>query len=128
MNAAAAGKYRLDALFAAIDRKDTDAFLGFLAPDAEFRFGSAASLHGHDAIRAGVDGFFTSIAGSVHAMDRVLADGNALACEGTVTYRRHDGSTITLPFTNVFEYSGDRICNYKIYIDIQPLYEEHSGA
>ena len=39
-----------------------------------------------------------------------------------MTYRRHDGTEITLPFTNVFEYRGDLIAHYKIYIDIGPLY------
>jgi len=113
---------RLDGLFASIDAKDTEEFLGYLTKDAVFRFGSAAAVGGHDAIRAGVDGFFTTIKGSSHALNNVLSHGNTLVCEGEVSYCRHDDSEITLPFTNVFELDGPLISHYKIYIDIAPLY------
>jgi ketosteroid isomerase-like protein len=113
---------RLKSLFAAIDAKDTDAFLGFLTEGAVFRFGSAPEAIGHDAIGDGVNGFFASIAGSTHAIGHVIESGSTLVCEAEVTYQRHDGSELTLPFTNVFELSGDLISHYKIYIDIAPLY------
>jgi hypothetical protein len=113
---------RLDRLFAAIDAKDTGAFLVFLTEDARFRFGSAPALHGHGAIREAVDGFFASIAGSQHLLKNVLGKGSTLVIEGEVTYTRHDGSALTLPFSNIFELSGERIADYKIYIDIAPLY------
>ena len=113
---------RLDGLFASIDAKDTDEFLGYLTEDATFRFGSAPAVTGHAAIREGVDGFFSSIAGSEHSLKNVITNGGLLVCEGEVTYDRHDGSNITLPFTNVFDVEGDRIANYRIYIDIAPLY------
>lgn len=112
----------LKRLFAAIDGQDTDAFLAFLTGDAVFRFGSSPELRGHDAIRQAVDGFFASIAGSAHTLKNVLGQGTTLVCEGDVTYRRHNGSGITLPFTNVFELQGELISQYKIYIDINPLY------
>jgi limonene-1,2-epoxide hydrolase len=113
-----------DDLFASIDAKDTTNFLGFLTEDAVFRFGSAPVVQGQAAIRLAVDGFFDSIAGSSHKMNKPLRDGSRLVCEGEVTYRRHDGTEVTLPFTNVFELDGELISHYKIYIDITPLYAE----
>ena len=112
------------ALFAAIDRMDTGAFVGHLTADAVFRFGSAPEVAGRDAVAAAVGGFFQSIAGLSHAVTRVLWDGDAQVCEGEVTYERHDGSTLTVPFVDVFEYEGDLISTYKIYIDIGELYKE----
>jgi hypothetical protein len=47
-----------------------------------------------------------------------------LVCEGEVTYRRLNNTEITLPFTDVFEYDSNLISQYKIYIDISPLYAE----
>ncbi len=111
-------------LFAAIDRKDTDAFVGYLTDDAVFRFGSAPEVAGRDAVAAAVGGFFGSIAGLSHAVNKVFWDGASQVCEGKVTYERHDGSTLTVPFVDVFEYEGDLISQYKIYIDIGDLYEE----
>jgi len=115
---------RLDSLFAAIDSKDTETFLGHLTADGVFRFGSAPALEGKEFVRAGVDGFFKSIAGSKHVLRNVLGNDGTLVCEGIVTYYRHDGTEVTVPFTNVFETDGDLISEYKIYIDISPLYAE----
>lgn len=109
-------------LFAAIDSQDGAAFVAFLTDDAVFRFGSSPPVQGRDAVQAAVEGFFGSIAGLSHAIHKTLRDGNTLVCEGEVTYTRHDGSTIAIPFADVFEYRGDRIAEYKIYIDIAPLY------
>lgn len=109
-------------LFAAIDARDGAGFASYLTEDAIFRFGSAPSVQGRDAIQAAVEGFFSSIAGLSHTIARTLRQGDTLVCEGEVTYERHDGSTITLPFTDVFEYEGDLIAHYKIYMDIAPLY------
>lgn len=113
---------RLDALFNAIDAKDTETFLDFLTEDARFRFGSSDAIAGHNAIRQAVDGFFSSIAGSTHALTKTLRDDDTIFCEGTVTYHRHDGSDVTVPFTDVFELADEHIANYKIYIDLAPLF------
>jgi limonene-1,2-epoxide hydrolase len=109
-------------LFSSIDSQDTARFKGFLADDAEFRFGSAPAVVGREQIGAAVDGFFASIAGCQHDVPSTWSTGDSIVCEGEVTYRRHDGSEITLPFVNVFNMSGRLIARYKIYIDIGPLY------
>lgn len=114
----------LDELFAAIDAKDTQRFLEFLAPDATFRFGSAPAVQGHEAIAAAVDGFFASIASLRHELSRTVTTGSTVVCEGVSAYTRHDGNEIALPFCNVFETGDGAINDYRIYIDIAPLFAE----
>lgn len=109
-------------LFAAVDAKDTAAFIGYLTADAEFRFGNAPAARGREAIAAAVAGFFASIGGSRHRLVRTFDGGNSCACQGEVTYTRHDGSTLTLPFVNVFGMRDGLIAEYLIFIDIAPLY------
>ena len=109
-------------LFAAIDARDTAAFLGFLSEDARFRLGSAPPALGHAAIGEAVGAFFETVAGLSHDVTRSVAGENLLICEGEVTYRRHDDSTVTLPFVDVFELDAGRISDYRIYMDIGPLY------
>ena len=109
-------------LFAAIDAQDGAAFVSYLTDDAVFRFGSAPPVQGREAVQEAVEGFFASIAGLSHSIDRTLAEGETLFLEGEVTYTRHDGSQIAIPFVDVFEYDGELIAEYKIYIDISPLY------
>jgi len=114
----------LDKLFASIDAMDAESFLGFISPDATFRFGSSPAVQGHAAIRTAVETFFSMFAALKHDLQRIVADGDAIVCEGEVTYTRHDGSEITLPFANVFEVDSGLISLYRIYIDIGPLFAE----
>jgi ketosteroid isomerase-like protein len=109
-------------LFAAIDARDSSAFLTFLTPDAQFRFGNAPTMIGSEAIRAAVEGFFAAIAACQHRVLKTWNGTAAIACEGTVTYTRHDGSTVSVPFANVFELRGAKIAAYRIYIDNSPLF------
>jgi ketosteroid isomerase-like protein len=120
-----AGEDRADflgRLFAAIDAMDTDAFIAMLTPDAEFQFGNAPPVQTRNLIGESVDGFFSTIAGLRHDLHNVVDNGPLLACEGSVTYTRHDGTTVTLPFADVFEFDGDLIAGYRIYMDIGPVY------
>ena len=114
----------LPELFAAIDAKDVDAFLGFLTEGATFRFGSAPAVAGRDAIRAALDEFFGSIQGLRHSIDRVWTGADTIVCEGNVVYTRLDGREVAVPFADVFDLRGGKIFAYKIYIDATPLYAE----
>ena len=122
MSSANAAGSDVGGLFAAIDANDTASFVGYLTEDAAFRFGSAPPVHGREAIREAVESFFATIAGCRHTIRNSLQSGTTLVCEGEVTYRRHDDSEITVPFADIFEYEEDLIADYKIYIDIAPLY------
>jgi len=113
-------------LFATIDRKDTDGFVGFLADDAVVRFGSGPSVEGRNGIREMIGGFFDGIQAVTHDIAFAGRIDDRLVCEGTVTYTRHDDSKVTLPFANVMDLDGNgarpSIRHYKVYIDIAPLY------
>jgi len=122
VSAATGAGVDFDELFVSIDAMDTESFLEFLADDATFRFGSMPAVQGREAIRAAVDGFYASIAALKHVLQRRVAEGNAVVCEGEVTYTRHDGSDVTLPFCNMFEVDDGLISLYRIYIDAGPLY------
>lgn len=111
-------------MFAAIDAQDGAAFVAYLTEDAIFRFGSAPPVQGRSSIQAAVEGFFATIAGCKHTIFNSLRQDDTLVCEGEVAYQRRDGREVVLPFTDVLEYSGDLISQYKIYIDIGPLYAE----
>jgi limonene-1,2-epoxide hydrolase len=111
-------------LFASIDAMDTESFLGFIAEDCTFRFGSSPPVTGRDGIGASVNDFFSMFAALKHDLARIVADGKTVVCEGEVTYTQHDGRQITLPFCNVFEVNAGLISLYRIYIDIAPLFAE----
>ena len=122
MSAETYGQERLRALFESIDRADAEGFSRFLSEDASFRFGSAPAVAGRAAIVTAVGEFFSTISACRHELANTIARGDTLVCEGTVTYTRHDNSTVTLPFVDIFEISNGLIDEYKIYIDAGPLY------
>ena len=73
-------------------------------------------------LSAAVDGFWASIRGSRHEVRRVWSDASSSVCEGTCTYTRHDGSTVTIPFVDVLYFRDGRAEKYYIYMDAAPLW------
>jgi ketosteroid isomerase-like protein len=110
-------------VFAVIDAGDAAGFVDLLTPDAQFRFGNAPVVVGHEAIHAAAAGFFAAIASSRHRLFRTWNGAATAVCEGEVTYTRHDGSVIRVPFANVFEMQGEKIAAYRIYIDNSSLFD-----
>lgn len=112
-------------LFAAIDRQDAGAFADYLTEDARFVFGNLPPVEGRAAIRDFVSGFFASIRAVSHDVPDAWQAGDTVVCRGQVTYTRHDGSRLAVPFANVFLMAGDRVRDYRIYMDASAL---HSPA
>lgn len=111
----------IDDLVAAIDAADADRFVSFLTDDAEFRMGNAPSIHGRDAIHAAVTGFWQSIDSSEHEIEEVWTTPDGVLVRGVVSYVRHDGTGLTVPFANVFHMDDDEIRRYLVYADLSEL-------
>ncbi len=111
-------------LFAAVDARDAAAFVDLLTPDAQFTFGNAPTVVGAEAIGIAAGQFFAAIASCRHRLRHTLTGTGsaAIACEGIVTYMRHDSSSISVPFANVFELRGEKIAAYRVYIDNSQLF------
>mgnify|MGYP001554729148 CR=1 FL=1 len=61
-------------LFASIDAMDTESFLGFIAEDCTFRFGSSPPGTGRDGIPAAVGEFFAVFGARGQELGRVVGD------------------------------------------------------
>ncbi len=112
------------ALFRAIDAKDSDAFGEFLSEDVVFRFGNAPPVAGKRAAVEAVRQFFAGIAALGHNVLETWSGPGSVICRGEVSYTRHDGKEVTLPFADYFGLDGEKICNYQIFIDINPLFAD----
>lgn len=112
----------IDPLFCSVDESDVDTFLSFLTDEACFRFANAPTLKGKPAIRDMLEGFFASLKGLSHQLTDTWQQGDAVICHGIVTYKRHDDTTLTVPFANIFRLKGDLIDEYLIYVDASELY------
>jgi ketosteroid isomerase-like protein len=112
-------------LFQSIDNQDTEAFLAFLSDDVLFHFGNADPVRGKAAVGEVVSGFFDSVKGLHHNLVRIWNEEDVVICHGTVTYTRHDATTLTVPFANILGIGGDLIKEYLIFVDVSEL---HSNA
>jgi ketosteroid isomerase-like protein len=109
-------------IFADIDRMDPDAFVAYLTPDVVFRFGNADPQTGREAVRDAVAGFFSTIDGLTHhVLDSWDADDTTIV-QIDVEYRRKDGKTVTVPNADILTYDGDLVRDWRIYIDVAPVY------
>jgi ketosteroid isomerase-like protein len=112
----------IDDLLAAIDQKDHAAFTSFLLPDARFRYGNSLPVQGRTAIAETVAGFFSALKSLKHKIEDRWVLPNVAIITGIVTYTRHDGSTLKVPFSNVLKLSPAGIHEYLIFIDSSALF------
>ena len=111
-------------LFHALDAFDADAFASFLTDDAIFVFGNAQPVKSKQAIRDVVASFFTSINAIRHDLLETWTLPQVVICRGTVTYTRHNGSQLRVPFANIFKLRNGLIQDYLIYVDNSQLYTQ----
>ncbi len=112
----------LKSLFRSVDGSDANTFVTFLTDEASFQFANAPVVKGKPAIREMLKGFFDSIKGLNHQLTDTWQQNDAVICRGVVTYTRHDGSTLTVPFANIFRLKDGLIDEYLIYVDASQLY------
>lgn len=109
-------------LFATIDEKDTQRYCDYLSSDCILKFGNMDEVKGKENIFIALDEFFNSIQGLTHELADSWEIGNIVICHGTVSYTRLDGSSLTVPVSNIFTIEDGLICNYRIFIDISELF------
>lgn len=126
MNASAVDSWILD-LFRAIDAKDAATFAEAFTADGYFRLANGAPVVGRAQVEANLAAFYDLIGGLRHEILGVWSGrwegGDVHSVESTVTYTRTDGSrTEPLPVTTTMRRSEERIADYRIFMDIAPLF------
>ena len=109
-------------LFEDIDSMDADRYARHLADDVSFRFGNADPVIGRDAVRDTWASFCDGIAGVSHEVIEQWDSGPATIVEATVTYTRKDASTVSLPVVTIYRAQGEKIDDYRIFMDVAPLF------
>jgi len=110
------------AVFAAIDAMDTPSFVSYLTPDASFVFANYPAAVGSEAIAGTVNYVFTTFKGLKHTITGMWEQDNTIVVRLSIDYTRHDDQVVTLPCVNIFQYEDDKIKDYRIYMDIAPVY------
>ena len=68
-------------IFAAIDAMDAENFVAYLTPDVRFRFANADPAIGRAQVTEGVNGFWASIDGLTHHIQKVYEVGDTVIAQ-----------------------------------------------
>jgi ketosteroid isomerase-like protein len=109
-------------LFADIDRMDAKAFASYLAEDCVLRFGNADEVVGRNAIEEAIAGFFTTIKGISHDFVEQWDVGDTTILQFEATYTRMDDRRVTVPAVTIYRRGDELIDDYRIYVDLAPVY------
>ena len=109
-------------IFADIDRMDAQAFASHLAEDSVLRFANADEVVGRDAIERAIAGFFSTIKGLSHHIVEQWDVDDTTILQFEATYTRMDDRRVTVPAVTIYRRGGDLIDDYRIYVDLAPVY------
>lgn len=109
-------------VFADVDRMDATAFASYLAEDCLLRFGNADEIVGRDAIEEVIARFFTTINGISHRIVDQWDVDDTTIIQLEATYTRKDDRRVTLPAAAIWRRGGELIDDYRIYVDLAPVY------
>jgi ketosteroid isomerase-like protein len=109
-------------LFSDIDSMDPERFAAHLAEDVTMRFGNAEPIQGRDAVRNAWAEFCDGLDGVSHEPLRRWESDAGTVAEANVTYTKKDGGTVTVPVTTIWTEADGGIDDYRIFIDLAPLF------
>lgn len=107
----------------AIDSTNIELYGEFLAEDCEFQFGNQPKVQGKAAILEGLKQFWATYDGEEHILQGILGNDNYFALEAINTYKRKDGTEVSIPAVAVTERNDEGLAkSIRVFIDIAPLY------
>tara|TARA_B110000003_G_scaffold273462_1_gene311251 strand:+ start:3583 stop:3942 length:360 start_codon:yes stop_codon:yes gene_type:complete len=116
------GNELAQAVFSRVDAMDAQGFASYLTADSKFVFGSWPAAEGPEAAAQAVGDFFGGIDGISHEIQDVWENGDTVSVRLAVTYTRKDGTSVTLPCANIWKCEGGKISDYRIYMDVNPVF------
>ncbi|MCI0344386.1 MAG: nuclear transport factor 2 family protein [Chloroflexi bacterium] len=115
-------------LFADIDTMVPEAFARHLAEDVTMRFGNAPPMHGRAACREAWAGFCELVDGVHHEVVNQWDVGDTTIAETAVTYTRKNGARVTVPVVTIYRAGGELIAEYRVFLDLTPVFANEPPA
>jgi hypothetical protein len=109
-------------LLADIDSMDGHRFASNLSENCVLRYANSPEVHGRAAIAEAINGFYGTIGGLRHRPANEWTVGDTTILQFEVTYTRLDGGEVTVPAVSIVRSDGELIDDYRIYVDLAPVY------
>lgn len=114
--------HHAQAIFAAFDAKDVPALAELMTDDVRLQIGNADVVNGKAEFVQALEAFVASVAAFRHTVTNVWSEFDSVIAELEVQYTRLDGTELTLPCCNVFRLRDGAVADYRVYMDITPVY------
>jgi ketosteroid isomerase-like protein len=109
-------------VFAALDAKDPAAVTAQMTDDVRMRLGNADFVEGKAEFLEATEAFVASIEAIRHQITAMWSLDDVVIAELDVHYQRLDGKEVMLPCCNVFRLRDGLVSDYRVYLDIGPVY------
>ncbi len=116
-----------ETLFGSMIKQDFDTFATCLTDDIFYRVGSSEPIHGKQGVIDFLKSFYTQVQMQVPETRQVieLPEKDQVIFEFETNYLRlKDNKVIHFACTDVMRMAGDKIKEWRVYVDISPLYRD----
>jgi ketosteroid isomerase-like protein len=108
--------------FRAVDEMRLDDFAALFAPDGSMTFGNGEPSVGPDACKTALGAFYQHLDGVRHELRGAWIFEDVSINEALVHYTMKDGSDVAVPVTSILHWSGDKVVEWRIYMDAAPAF------
>jgi hypothetical protein len=109
-------------VYRAVDSMDEKKLASFLNENCKFVYANNEPVTGRANAAASSKKFLDSLSAINHELLEVWSFNDVIVSRIKVTYTRKDGTTLTIPAATIWRIQGRQIDEYRIYVDIGPLF------
>ena len=111
---------QVEEAFRSVDEMRLDDFAALFTPDGSMTFGNSEPTVGAEACKKALGDFYSLLQGVRHEVRGAWILDDVSINEGIVHYTMRDGSVVSLPATSILYWRGDRVHEWRIYMDVAP--------
>jgi ketosteroid isomerase-like protein len=111
---------QVEEAFRTVDEMRLDDFAALFTPDGTMTFGNSGPTPDPEGSKQALGDFYSMLRGVRHEPLGAWIVGDVSINESIVHYTMRDGSVVSLPATSILRWSGDRIREWRIYMDAAP--------
>jgi ketosteroid isomerase-like protein len=108
---------------AALDHGDVETFMSYFADDCRFTFANQPVVAGRADVSAAVAGAAGALPGMRHEIVEVVEQGDTLIAELSISIDSAHQGRVTLPCVSVMRRDGGKIVDYRIHMDLTPVFD-----
>ncbi len=99
-------------------------FLSYCDENIVVQFANNPVSIGKQQVKSDISTFWSMLHKMEHTFQNVYIDDNHLLLEANITYTLKQGKSVVVPCLSVITRSGDLVKSLKIFIDLNPLFQQ----